>query len=367
MLQQVRAFSRVLALTLMVSHVTPVALLATAHPRGNERRGILESVDLYGRDGRIRKHYEGEALSSWVELVARELRKVDSADLAIARDAIAKFRGTSERRMTSLELLSGILEAYSATSDAEYRRRMDNLPVSVVRRVDAKNERGEKGVSVEYWIQGELRARAFVASESGEWSAPSDSEEDARSAESGSTRRETSCEWTDPYDNAYYSGECATQQALDDAYVTAIALEADIYDLDSDVETACAPPENPEVCAISDHMTRAGEAQYDFIRIADAEANYLEAMANANTMVGGFPPNIGLSGGTELACGFPKAAYGIALGNFGVRLLGVFAFAVSGGPAIAAAVVVGGAVVAAAAVVVAGAATIDCVAAQERA
>ncbi|HEX7122965.1 MAG TPA: hypothetical protein VF178_11385 [Gemmatimonadaceae bacterium] len=210
-----------------------------------------------------------ETLSPYAE---RESSRVDGAGLALAMvkgvaqlraaasDSLESWRrnlellaGVSKRRRESVVLLTQVLEALAARTDAEFHERVAALPVTISETA-GRDAKGNPGVYRTYSVKGISRIRLFrplqgfapagrpddgLASEPLELEGEGESADVAWSSvsygdvapiESGTDW----CEMTDE-DYGYFEGECATQQEVDDAASILASMETDNNDIIDDV------------------------------------------------------------------------------------------------------------------------------------
>jgi hypothetical protein len=126
-----------------------------------------------------------------------------------------------------------VIDAIAAPKE-EFHDRIAELPVSI--KVSAAGgDAGRGQTRRDYFVSGKLRLSAFVSA-----SAAANVDVDAEPSpeprqEPGRAGEETEedllhpyCEYTHPETNEFFSGECATQQEVDDAYAAIAAMDTEI-------------------------------------------------------------------------------------------------------------------------------------------
>jgi hypothetical protein len=146
----------------------------------------------------------------------------------------------SERGKSSVANLLKVLDALEATTDAEYHQKLLELPV-IIRRSGAVDADGRPGTRTEYLHKGVVRGTVFKVDAIDPTSGMSQAAESPQEGPSGSDGlaafppfagsydvATTTCTYTDE-DNITWTGECATQQEMDEAWAVALSLEEDVY------------------------------------------------------------------------------------------------------------------------------------------
>ena len=133
------------------------------------------------------------------------------------------------------------------------------------------------------------------------------------------------CSHTDVF-NSYYEGECATQQELDEAWITLIALDEDVYGVDvaavAGTNSYCDT--NPNDCPWAQEASSTGEIGP---RVAAAYSSALLEDGDPSThgvqrSPPGWDSGIGEFAG-DFTCAGYWAAYGSSLAWFGSSIWGL--------------------------------------------
>lgn len=154
-------------------------------------------------------------------------------ELSQAREKLAQYGSTSDRsRSVSLSLR--VLDAMSAPSEAVYRQRMNELPVTIHRNAE-RDQLGRDGLVTEYWVKGKKWGSRFEPT-TPEWKGPSETSSidggpSATSLELARSEYEP-CTYTN--EDGTWAGECATQQDIDDGWTQLAALDSDLGSVQSD-------------------------------------------------------------------------------------------------------------------------------------
>lgn len=299
------------------------------------------------------------------------------------RNTLQRYAAISKRGNASVALSLQVIDALSAPSQAEYRRRMKLIPVKI--NSLTKTEDGT-GTVVNYTVRGVTKTRVIespkrVGKANENTIFASDTRLELVAARSNPVRLGApwDCEYTDD-ENNYWSGTCATQQELDDAAATAVALQDDVDEItdEQDAEWATVCANNPPLCeepydddedevsapwiSTSDlgSMVRltpgAGEIGRFDISLASFQSfdtkGGLRCAANSTVLQ--------QDGVAAFQCYSSGLAYGGAIANFGLRIWKVSRMLAAFPPAAGVGFEIGGAVIGAGAVVAAAMAVHSC-------
>lgn len=145
----------------------------------------------------------------------RSMRGIPSDTIAAWSRILDDIARRSPRGESSVTMRRQVLRALAAPSDAEFRAIVRQLPVTVTNVAASRD--GARGFYRQYSVRGVVRLSLFIptahASEaSSSWGAQTNSGQ----ALPAMTQSESVCEYNSPV-SGYISGECATQQEIDDA------------------------------------------------------------------------------------------------------------------------------------------------------
>ncbi len=190
-----------------------------------------------------------KALSAASSVRPNAVRAEMSEGAAKTRAELMAYGSKSRHGMASVALSLQVLDAVESSSDVEFHERLARLPITISRAA-AQDERGRPGIQTEYRVRGILKRARFnlamsqskpSSDENGQGAegAPADGSVGSWELSSGARSigaRLTDCEYTDD-NNVYWSGECATQQEIDDAAIVYFATESDANGVQADVGT----------------------------------------------------------------------------------------------------------------------------------
>lgn len=295
---------------------------------------------------------------------ARALRNMDRDTLLALRQAFVAYGERSKRGIESVALSLGVIDALLASTETEFRRRIQQIPIRIVTRPAAGG--GERsGATLEYYVRGKRKTRNLealgrdlsarvteVIPEGVLGAAMVEGVEDGAEYAAVTVTETHYCEYTDP-DGVFWSGTCATQQQIDEAWVISIALQEDADAIEAEIQQATLLycHQNPLDCPLDSEDDNA--------------ANFaLAMMTGGDELVGGpYQPDACFAMGSAvgedftlsvvaLGCGYRAAAYAGALVTFGRLAFKLNTVLRAGAPpagavadAVVAAVVAGGAVV----------------------
>lgn len=193
-------------------------------------------------NGSSRRWRRSDRLSSGVRVesvahtnhVPARWKEISTDSIAKLQRSLLEYAKLSKRGMASVALSLQVLNALSASTAAEFHARISALPINITRRVV------DGQILTEYRLRGVLKASRMTPLQSPETSSGArlqfETRDDVPYAASDAQMppavpvltqiSSTDCEYTDA-DNYYWSGECATQEDIDDAYATAVALDSD--------------------------------------------------------------------------------------------------------------------------------------------
>jgi hypothetical protein len=241
------------------------------HPRAS-----IDSVIIRSSDGRSH--------SLPVTGFASALPTEDQVRLPLAdtlkkiRNALNALAAASKRGAASVAYMNLITDALEAPTKAEFHERLSKLPVTieVTPTVDVS---GNISIRRRYYVDGKLRLTLFAASKTG--AAGSDGpgatelnpdQSVGPLADDGANPRDQAnstvntvslspvfdyCEYTDPESSQFFSGDCATQQDLDDLAATVATVDTEVEgaqaESDAALETYCEHPDpnDSETCLLS--------------------------------------------------------------------------------------------------------------------
>jgi hypothetical protein len=153
--------------------------------------------------------------------------------LANLRAAYREFEKVSKRGDTAFVMTHQVIDALGAPKE-EFHDRIAQLPISIeVSNVGLRE--GREHTRRDYFVSGKLRFSVFVsvsaadkldspAQPSSEWSEPGEEIEEL----SANLSLSTYCEYTDPVTQEFFSGDCATQQEIDDGLAAIAAMDSEI-------------------------------------------------------------------------------------------------------------------------------------------
>ena len=189
-------------------------------------------------------------------IAVRMLRALPADSIKSWRRALDRIAATSKRGNASVALRRQLLDAIDAPSTTLFRERLRQLPVSISS-VPGRSG-GVDGHHRTYSVQGVTRVTLFfptrtVADEDGENRSAEDMSDGSSALLEGEgdmmastashdmekrtasyAASDTFCEYNSP-ESGYLSGECATQQEIDDAALTIAVLDQEIQMQNADV------------------------------------------------------------------------------------------------------------------------------------
>lgn len=299
-----------------------------------EKLKARETIIVHDADGSSRK-LEGENLSSQV---LAQIGSGSRSSLDSVRKVFVRYGAISKRGKQSVALTLRVIDALQAGSREEFHRIISELPVEVVTS-NGTDASGQAGVWREYRVNGIRKLSVFRPFEGeiggGEISPGPLQLEGEDGVEDGldiATRafplnstmgsRSPTCEYTDP-DNVYYSGECATQQELDDAAAATAAMVSDVdgvvAEVSADSTSYClAHQEDYEYCAeqLSSVDHSSSLFQYD----EDGAASELYGLGGPSADCAPTGQLRGASPVGTFGCHGQGVMYASAIANWGFRL-----------------------------------------------
>lgn len=247
----VRRTTAIIAMCAMLSGMTPtparsepVSETADSMSRGGV---IVHSVVTYSRSGDSQLH-QGTSPAAFSALPNVQ-GGITPEILAKIRADLRRFEKVSKRGAAAFTMTHQVIDAFGAPKE-EFHDRIAQLPVSVSV-TTIGHEAGRNHTRRDYYVSGQLKLSVVVSvpageepsrpalSSSAEFNTPEgDAEEVHVSAPSNY------CEYTDPETSEFFSGDCATQQEIDDALIAIAAVESEIewvsLELDETFEEYCA-------------------------------------------------------------------------------------------------------------------------------
>lgn len=216
-----------------------------------------------------------------------------------------------------------ILDALSARTSAEYHKRVRRLPV-VVTSSRSLVGAGRRGVNKTFTHRSGHKRTFFIADDlvpahqpsaeslsTNDAAAPGGERESVEPESVLVTQSSSYCEYTDPED-VYYSGECATQQEIEDAQILYVAMEAEALYAEAEGNAAL---EFDEYC--SSFIIPPPECPQGGPDTADdaADALLLEGVETGLEVVVSVAPTISC----VRDCTSQGIAFGAAVANWGFR------------------------------------------------
>ena len=147
------------------------------------------------------------------------------------------------------------------------------------------------------------------------------------------------CSYTDA-DGNYYSGDCATQEDIDDGWATYASAQAEVDDIQTEVDE-----EQSSYCSQQIIPTDDCSGSSSLVRGSQASSLSETAAPSDGSVVHGGP----FAADAGLGCLGASIAYGVSLGATGLTFLGLSVVLTSEAPPVTAVVAACGAVVLAAA------------------
>jgi hypothetical protein len=192
---------------------------------------------------------------------------IDPDSMARFRDELGRLIQQDVKAPGGLMLMYQVFDAWSAKTRNGVHSRLAALPIRV-----RDTPLSGSATRRDYYVSGRLKLSLFLrlAPQGGAPrplnEAPTDEFGGASVDDAASTAvsRVDYCEGTDPLTNVFYSGDCATQQDLDDLAATiALCDEAvdeafddvasENFDIDGDAADYCAEVPEDELCLVVPH------------------------------------------------------------------------------------------------------------------
>jgi hypothetical protein len=169
------------------------------------------------------------------------------------RDSLNKLK-ENNKALRSGAITLTLLNIALADTEQEYRKQMNLLPVRVVKKTTHPRAGTSREVT-EYWIGDKMKhSRVQDVRDSSREITSTPILEDGSSNLIASSS--VFCEYTDPVDSEYFSGDCATTQDLDDAYtvyysaeIEAVYYQEEYYDAHMECKlwgSDCGPSEEAD-------------------------------------------------------------------------------------------------------------------------
>jgi hypothetical protein len=206
------------------------------------RAQAVETLTIYGRHGERTIVSRGQSeLAQAIAFRKLSPARLDSVaklkrELLLAlsqpvdiRKPLLKGRPAMAPRKAKMQRLLVVLEAMSAGTEAEYHAIVSRLGVSMSRKA-IKDGDGRPVVHTDYSLDGRIAVSRTTVIE----------ELDLPKRGAGGPASEqvsvNQCEYTDD-DGQHWSGECASQQQIDDAFAVLAATSADMEDMEADARS----------------------------------------------------------------------------------------------------------------------------------
>lgn len=232
---------------------------------------ITEVVEIFAADGSIEERFAGADLLSRVTSSAASLRSANKAKYAEMRATLNEWAKKSKRGEAGIATMLKIVNALDAPTDAEFRARLHQLPISIAR-TPARDALGRAGTRTDYSRKGVLRVRTFRLAQDDmsrravavggatvdDAPEPNDDpgSSDLMADPSSGAPLPVECTYTDD-ESIVWTGECATQGEIDDAMIVSIALEDEMAALGVEVDDMTA--DYNQWCA--DHVIECAERE----------------------------------------------------------------------------------------------------------
>jgi hypothetical protein len=263
---------------------------------------VTETITLFGPNGQPSRIVRFPGGSMPLALSFRAVRPAQRDSLARLRNVIlaeVNRRRDLDRplrygrpalmaRRAKMARLLVVLEALSARSESEYHRIIAHLGV-VVTRTSSHDSAGRAGVRTDYLLDGKAQVSRFTSS------SPASAQE-VEATRGGPSADAASpswvvCDWTDE-DGMYWSGECASQQQIDDAASLLAATNSDMNDVVIDAANDVSYCQQIVGCWDSNDLAtegyRRGGPTADAAECWPFERCYSQALSLSLTMAGYF-------------------------------------------------------------------------------
>lgn len=197
------------------------------------------TADVLDRNGKVRLHVESTTLapSSLVGLI-RELQK--NRELLTAwRARVEQVAKLSKRSAATAARTLTLIDALSAPTQHQFHQRVQRLGVGVERR-STSNAQGIRGVQTSYIVRGAVKMRLFVPTRAAVAPPPPASDSFVPEGDEGLDAPETVAAAPTTLQEDCGGEPCATQQEIDDAMATLVAIDDENNALDAEMSAEMA-------------------------------------------------------------------------------------------------------------------------------
>ncbi len=230
-------------------------------------------MDFYKANGTLEQHIEGHDLSAKMLSSVTEARGSEPSAL----DSLSRvLEQHAQRPFANTERVLQIIDAIRAQTAAEFHQRVRNLPVTLTMSL-TRDAQGRQGVEKVYThVTGRKLVVFTVTNQTDELNPltglqdPSDGATENRTVEGelevqnstteGAESSAYDCDYTDDESN-YWSGECATEQDIEDATIVALSMDAEseavVNQEDSEIASYCLSHNEDELCAAQEESGKS--------------------------------------------------------------------------------------------------------------
>jgi hypothetical protein len=254
--------SCLLAGILLHTTVSPAVLMARESRRAaNIRdRANEEVLEAYGSNGRVKARISGPAATARLLALSPRVSREQYRPIADSLRSQLLAKKAQAGKAFHGDRLLHLLDALAATSDSGYRANMKKIGVKPVRsRVTTRT--GQTADRTVFWVAGRPRlslTRIRTASPE-----PVDPTPARAGGPSALEATPTDCSWYDSEIDYTYVGECATQQEIDDAAASMVAMDSDVESENDAVNTALSSASDGAMCDYGYHLDESLECVED--------------------------------------------------------------------------------------------------------
>ena len=344
MIRKYRTLAPLLAILMLHSTIAPVALAADSVREAKRAVPAKHrmSLERFDAQGTVIPTADTSFDTPQFLRSIRLMRSIPADSIKQLRATLLNYAKATKSDPSSLSMMLTIVDAITATSDDEFHLKIQSLPIQIVRHIRAKRD-SVVGIEVEYRLRGVLKARTFRAVETelkrgaAMLAPPENAAENATiqlggPSDSFPTTRAITCQYYTP-DAVLIEGECATQQEIDDALTTLIALDAEIAGAQATVATSsseycsshaadCATWEQDDAASVGGPRAEAAAplyaslANYSFDSIDEAlgagHVTHLMVARGCASAVWGYVASLGAFGVAAFALGHAATATAVA-------------------------------------------------------